>query len=348
MVASSKVEVMNNYVYEYIEDFLFNSSKKSHNTLKAYKRGVQQFIKGNFGYDLEFLLLEDLQKIDYSMINSYFKHLYEEKKEDGKKKYKNTTLNNKLSAVKEFMRYMKFRKLVDIDVLELDYIKSFSNDADSHETVPMKIALQIIDDIQLQEKELVVEKVWYVKIAIETGLRMSEILRLTQNQFIELEDNYVLIKSKTNKGKGNEDWKEKITKEFYEELKDALFKDERQEIFTIAQTTIAETLDRSQDRLGVGKKYSPHSFKRVAVNNTATYTGDMRAAMRKGKHKNLSTTEIYMDDVEYGATGYFSMQSRVDNSLYSKVSHQELLEAINNLDEGSKLKLNSKLQELRK
>lgn len=349
MVASSKVEVMSDYVYEYSEDFFFNlRAKGSSNTEKAYRRNINQFIKDQFGYELKYLIIEDLRKINYKLISDYFRNMYEELKENGEKKYKNSTLNNKLTSIKEFIKYMKFRKIVEIDLLELDYIKSFSKDSESHETVPMNIVLQMLENIKQNEDYLVNEKVWFIKIAVETGLRMSEVLRLTKDQFYEFED-YILIKSKSNRSKGNKDWKEKVSREFYEDLREELFKEERQELFNISQTAISEMLNRTQERLGIGKKYSPHSFKRTAVNNTKQYTNDSRAAMRKGKHSNESTTNNhYIDDVEHGATGYFSMQSRVDNSLYSKVSHQELLEAINNLDEGSKLKLNSKLQELRK
>mgnify|MGYP001157838650 CR=1 FL=1 len=111
-------------------------------------------------------------------------------------------------------------------------------------------------------------------------------------------------------------------------------------------STIAKTIHRSHERLGLYRAYIPHSLKRTAVNNTRTLTGDLKAAQIKGKHSNSATTDIYLDEVEYGATGYFSMMNNVNEDNIIKASYAQLLEALNGLDDSTKLLINIKLKEI--
>ena len=349
MLAKNNVEKLNDYVIDYIEDlFIKIESDGSHHTEKQYRRGIQNFIKYNFGYDLEYLTKQDLQKVDKHMILSYFNKMYKAVNENGEKLYKNSTINPQLSAVKKLMEYMDFIDVIDFKVSELSYIKNKKVDSESHETMPMNVVFAIIEDIRKNESRLPIEKEWFIKIAVETGLRSNDILKLTKRQFTVLPNSReVMLRSiGSNKGKGNKDWKEMISIDFYNDLQEALFNGERENLFTMSPSTIAKTIHRSQERLGIDKGYTPHSLKRTAVNNTRTFTNDLKAAQVKGKHSNSATTDIYLDEVEYGATGYFSMLNKTDSNLIDEVSHEELLKALDSLDDSTKLLINIKLQEL--
>lgn len=348
MLAKNNVEQLNDYVIKYTKDFFVTlESDGSIHTVKQYKRGIENFIKYNFGYELQYLTLQDLKKVDKYMILSYFNNMYSATDENGEKLYKNSTINPQLSGVKKFIDYMDFIDVIEFKVSDLSKIKNKKKDSVSHETMPMSVVFDIINDIRKNEVNLTNEKEWFIKIAVETGLRASEILNLTKNQFKLLPNGKdVIIRSiGSNKGKGNKDWKEVVSVGFYNDLKETLFNGERDNLFTMSASTIAKTLQRSQERLGINEGYTPHSLKRTAVNNTRALTGDLKAAQIKGKHSNDATTNIYLDEVDYGATGYFSMMNKIDTNLINEVSHSELLEALNGLDDSTKLLINIKLQE---
>jgi len=352
MLVKNNVEQLNDYVINYVEDFfIYIESKGSVKTEDRYKKYVGDFIKYLFGYELKFLTKEDLIKIEADQVIKYINYLYKEEDTQGNKRYMNSSINPILSAIKQFLRYMKFRKVIKLDVNDLSFVKGFKKDSVAHETVPMNIVFAMIDDIRKNESKLATEKEWFIKIAVETGLRANEILRLTKKQFILLPDGvYVLIKSiGSNKGKGNKDWKEKIKLVLFNDLKEALFRGEREELFTMSLSTITKTIHRSQQRLGLDTTYTPHSLKRTAVNNTRILTKDLKATQAKAKHSNINTTiGNYVDDIEYGATGYFSMMSEVDGNLMNEVEHDILMEALNGLDDSTKLLINIKVQEVLK
>lgn len=348
MTALNNVQQLNEYVESYVEDFFTSlEANGSSHTESQYKGGIEEFIKAQFGYELKFLTVTDLSKVSIDMIIKYFNDMYKLKDENDEKLYMNSTINGKLSAIKRFIKYMNFRKVIDFEVALLDEIKGFKTDSVSHETMPMHIVELVIEDIRKNESRLSVEKEWFIKTAVETGLRAKDVLNLEQKQFTVLPNGRdVMIKSiGSNRGKGNKDWKEIVDIEFYNELKEALFKGDRENLFTISQSTVAKMIHRSQERLGIDRGYTPHSLKRTAVNNTRRTTGSREAAQIKGKHSNPSTTDIYLDEIDYGATGYYSMMNRTNLNLINEVSHDDLLTALNELGEDVKLMINTKLQE---
>jgi len=338
------VQALDIYATEYIEDFFLNL--ESDDTRSTYHTQLNEFSNIMMKKELKFLLKSDIALINSDMIIRFINDKYKVKT------VKNNTLNNKLSAIKSFMKYMRMRKLSNIDVNDFEFIKNKKDDTESYDTIPMWMVHEILLDFQDNEKRLLMQKTWFVKLAVETGLRPKEVLALRKDNFTPYFDGiHMLVKSKDaeTRSKGNKDWKELIHMDLYYQMIEELDITEGK-LFTMSDSTMLKTLHRSIDRLGYSDDgyYVLHSFKRTAVNNTKRFTNDMSAAQAKGKHSSANTTKIYMDEVDYGATGFYSMQCKVDTGdLIQKSSHEELLKAIDNMDESVKMLLEIELQKLK-
>jgi site-specific recombinase XerD len=339
-------EQLYNYAYEYVEDFhTFIESIGSENTADGYVRHLNHFAQTVFKCTLDFLTVEQIASIDSNTIIKYQTEITKSKK------FANSTINNKMSAIRKFMKYVKARKLTTYDIGDdVEFIRNVKSNSQHYDTIPMEVVPQIIEYIQTKEKHLKVEKEWFIKIAVETGLRASNILKLTKSHFTpHMDGTHVIIKSDLdNMGKGNSDWSDVIHIEFYKEIEENLFTDS-ENLFTMDESTIRKRLQAIMKKLGYNGNYVPHSLKRTAINNTKEFTNDVKAMQAKGKHSNASTTlNHYTDDtMKYGATGYYSMQYKVKGDLISTATHEELLQAIDGLDESVILLLQLQLQKIK-
>jgi len=342
-MAIQNVQVAREYVSPYIADFFLKlETDGSEKTAKDYKRYISKFIQDTYSYSYQFLTKEHLNLITLDTLIDYKNKMYLSKK------YKNTTINTHLSGIREFLRYMKARKQYIHDVSDLEFLNNLRDDTEHYDTIDMNMAQAIIEDIQKNDKRLTNEKVWFIKIAIETGLRTTNILNLKKSQFHKIPNiPYVMIRStKENMGKRNEHWEEKIHEKFYNEIVEGLFKDDSEHLFTMSKcgSTMLKALHRSIERLGYQGNYVLHSFKRTAINNTRDFTGDIYASQEKGKHKNPTTTiNNYMDKMKYGATGYYSMQYKLEENILENASKEIILKAIDKLDENVKMLIEAQI-----
>lgn len=332
-------------IQKYVNEFLvFMESKGSEKTAEAYKYHLDTFAEMMFNRPLDQLILDDLFMVDSEMVMKYRHMMYTSEL------FTNGTINNKMSALRKFLRYMKHRDLIDYNIKDdAEFIVDLKSDSVPYDTIPMKMVPQILEYIRTKEKHLQKEKEWFVKIAVETGLRTSNILFLRKSDFNYCSDGiHVQVKAnKENMGKGNERWVEYIHKDFYQEMVEDLFGEE-DKIFTTNRSTMLKCIKKIIAKLGYEGNYVLHSFKRTAVNNTKEFTNDLHAAQLKGKHKNPSTTSNnYLDDIGVGATGFYSMQYKTKEDLISTASHEDLLKAIDNLDDNVIMLIQMQLQKLK-
>lgn len=341
------------YMKPYINDFFIKLDPNiAENTCETYYSRLNDFMVTQFGHGLYDLTKDELQSITINTVINYISTLYMATKPNGTRKNKNSTINNKLSALKEFLRYMYFRDMINIDLTKLDYLKGKKNDSKSYDTLPMWMVNEIVDDYEKNEKRLKIQKIWFIKLAVETGLRANEVLALKKDNFTPYHDGiHMFMRSKDaeTRSKGNKDWKELIHINFYKEMEQELFT-EADNLFTTTDSTMLKTLHRSLERLDYMKDgyFVLHSLKRTAVNNTKRFTNDNGAAQAKGKHSSFSTTDIYLDEADYGATGYYSMQCKIaGEQLLPTASEKDLRLAIDNLDESVKMLIEAQLQKIK-
>lgn len=336
----AKQKELKQYIYKYLKDFYIFLEKEK--TITAYQQHLEDFTKDTFGYSLTFLTVADIQSVDTETFISYKNSLIS-------RKFANNTINARLSALRTFMGYMKFRKITTYEPsTDVKYIGNVKSDAEHYDTIPMKAVGELIE-LCKKERYLKKEKEWFIKLAVETGLRTAELLSLKKSNFHPMSDGiHVMIKAdRESKGKGNQEWKEMIHIKFFEELQKDFFTDS-EKLFTMDESTIRKRIQTMMEKLGYEGNYSNHSLKRSAVNNTMDFTNDPRAAQAKGKHANMKTTfDNYIDDVEYGATGYYSMQYKIEKDYIAEASHEDLLKAIDKLEPSMILLLQAQLQQLK-
>lgn len=337
----ANIQTMTEYLDDYLKDFFI--FLKRENTKEAYNQHLNHFTNTMFGYELKFITRKDLLSINTDLVIKYKNKLIESK-------FANGTISNRLSALRTFVGYMKFRKLTEYDVsADVKYVGNMEKDSEHYDTIPMKAVEEMIEYFRTKERYLRSEKEWFIKLAVETGLRADNLLKLKKKQFTVMSDGiHVMIKSdEETKGKGNKDWKEMIHINFYNELKEKFFT-ESQYLFTMDESTIRKRIQAVMKKLGYEGRYTTHSLKRTSVTNTMDFTNDPRAAQAKGKHSNMNTTfNNYIDHVDYGATGYYSMQYSITDDHIATATHEELLKAIDNLEPNVVLLIQAQLQKLK-
>ncbi|MFS0643760.1 tyrosine-type recombinase/integrase [Siminovitchia sp. 179-K 8D1 HS] len=338
----SELIALNDYVTKegkIIEEFLQSKKLKNKNTYLAYSTDIKQLIEGLFtNKSIYNVTKRELNSINLSKLTSYFSELYELAKSK-KIRCSNNTLNRKQSTAKEFIRYLKARNVIETEISYLDLIESFPDDSESIEYMPLDIAKQYAEHIRKFEKHKAEEKYRLVLLAIDSGLRLSEILSIRWNDFIE-EDGFVLIRGR---GKGNKKWIEKISYELYNlilEIKSG----NNDKVFTLTPKNVTDMMKRTKKALRHdNRNYSFHSFRKTAVTFTRRITGSVREAQRKGRHSNVATTEIYLAEEEYPMTGAISLGQGLNHNLYREVSHKELIEALSEMNKDTLFALNMKL-----
>ena len=94
-------------------------------------------------------------------------------------------------------------------------------------------------------------------------------------------------------------------------------------------------------------EFSCHGFKKLAVSSVyRNSNNDFLSAVKKARHKNPQTTMRYIEAIDYGLTGIISSGGdNVDKELYKKASHEELLSALEDIDNTTIHLINSKLNE---
>lgn len=325
---------------ESINLFLKEKGKKSDRTELNYRTDIDHYFNAVYGKSYEHVTIEELNKEThlYNLMR-YFNELYDAEK-DGARCYANATINRKQASIKELLKDLRVKRIYYNDLSDLDAIKNLPKNTRRIENIQHDKALEYAEWLLKNEKFKGVEKYYIIMLALDTGLRASELLALKWNQFIE-EEEHVLL---TGYGKGNKFYSEKLNKRFYNELKENLNDDN---LFTLSYSDLATMINRVKKAFGDSDRaISFHSFKKRAVTTAYRLTGDIKEAKRKGRHSNLGTTDGYLEEEDYGITGLISLGGDTDNELYKKVDTQILMQALEEMKSDFIYILNSKIRNI--
>lgn len=354
-VVSNVTNLRDDLIGHYVDDFLKNKKRTSMNTHDNYKVDIEQFFNEHFGKSYRHVTTNELNgpKGEAPAIVEYFNNMANKEDLFGKPYYSNSTINRKQSSIKQLLKYLKMRRVYTWEVGELELINQLPSDTNSIEVIPFDVAMQYAEWFKHNEKTKPLEKYIITKMAIDTGLRATELIDLKWSQFtVEEGVDYVLIKGK---GKGGKKWIEKISLEFFKEIEQLKTLPDRAggvaegKVFTLKYHTLPNMMNRAKKAFGhEDRNYSFHSFKKTAVTSTYRLTGDFLEAAKKGRHSSLNTTRMYTEEEDYGITGLISLGGDVDAELYKKVEHSTLLEAIEKMNTDFKFILNYKIKQVEK
>src|SRR5690606_8192613 len=119
-------------------------------------------------------------------------------------------------------------------------------------------------------------------------------------------------------------------------------------VFDISENSIQEMMNYLKEQMDFEDKRNIvfHSIRKCGVTFQYRISNDILQAKKAAGHSSLANTQIYVGETDYGVLGVISSKGKLDDELYKKVSHQELLSAIDSLNKDQRLLLNIKLKEI--
>ena len=183
-------------------------------------------------------------------------------------------------------------------------------------------------------------------MAIDSALRASELLKVEWSNFTPVEDGVIMKSHGYNKGKGNEEWIDKISFELYNKLLQLKNNGNISKLFTLTYKQLVGMMDRGNDILNdTGIKYSFHSFKKLAVTMCYLNNGNcIDSAMKKARHKNVNTTMRYLRLTNLNVTGIMSNMMTTEEDLYKNVPTELLYECLDEMRQDVLVILNNKIK----
>lgn len=313
-----------------IEDFLYEKGKQSEDTAKAYRSDIKRFLTNLYDKSINTITAEELETLDYDSFKSFLNSLYGVQS--------NSLINRYTSSIKSMYRYLNATKAIKSDMMFFELIDNLKNNANSYEAIPMEVVEQYIKATHF-EKNKQLEKKLIIKLAIDLGLRESELRGLEWKQFKPNGDEVFV----SGIGKGGVKYLEKISRNFYNELLQIKV-DGQSKVFTLTKKNLTDMMMRLKIQLHQeDRNYTFHSFKKTAVTNTYKLTGSITDAQKKGKHKHLTTTQLYLQEEEVKMTGYYSLEGNLNHNLYKEVSHDVLMDTLKGMSKEMLFVLNMKL-----
>lgn len=311
-----------------IDQFLEEQHKKSKNTERSYRGDIEKFLHSVYEKTIDSITVEELDCLDFDSFSRYINTL----------KGSNSTVNRHTSTIRTMMGHLKKRNILESEIGYLDLIKLKRNNSKRIDVMPREIVLNYISEAN-KEKNYPEKKQNLIMFAVDTALRLEDYLEMKWDQFSPQEE-WVIVKGY---GKGGKPWIEKISFNVYNSLLEMRQGNESKVFAPLSEKNVTDMMNRIKEKLGYQERaYSFHSLKKTAVTFTYRLTGDILEAMKKGKHNNMETTRIYLEEEDYGMTGMFSLGDH-DSDLYKKISHEELLVALNELNKDTLHLLNIKI-----
>ncbi len=333
------------YIGNHIDDFLLDYKKNSESSFLSYKSSLNKVFKDLIRKnEFKYISKEDIENLNASVLKDYFNGLYDELNRDDEPKYKHATINRHISVIKELIRYLKNWDIITYDLDKLNLVKSLPDRREEIEMIPFDLAMQYVEYFSKDDQGL--EKSLIIKLAIETGLRASELLSVEWSNFTEVEDGVIMKSHGYNKGKGNKEWIDKISKDLYNELLQLKTIGNNDKLFNLTYKQLVDIMERG-DKLWnhTGVNYTFHSFKKLAVTMCYLNNGNcIDSAMKKARHSNVNTTMRYLRLTNLNVTGIISAKMNTSEELYKTVSHELLLECLEEMRPEMLLLLNNKIK----
>lgn len=342
-----KLETESTLVYDQIQRFLNKHGYSSLETKKAYERDIKQFFKVVRGKEINQLTVKDIQ-ITLDDFEDFIAELKSYVKENGEAKYTNKTVNRKVIAAKELLKYLASKKINNEryfveDISYLINVTSLPETTDSYGILSTEEVFQMAQ-LALEERKLGEIKRLAILLSFDICVRKSALLKLKWSDFI-VRENDVLIKGID---KGNKEFRETISKDFYEELL-TIKKPDSEYVFNISKVAIDNCFARLRKKMNIdpSRHITWHSLKKSGVTFRYRLTGSILEAQRAAKHSRLETTRIYLENEDYNAPiGAVSTCGKLNMNLYKEVDLETLQKGIEKCGNQFKTILNIKLQEI--
>ncbi len=275
----------NDYVDEYMKYLKFQKGYSSL-TIESYYREISEFIDY-----LKEESIDSLIKVEYYMLRGYLMKLHQ-------KKLATSSINHKLSSLRNFYKYLVKKKYVKNNPFALiESVKTPKRNPDFLYLEEMEGLLDSIDtsnDLGVRNKAL-------LEFMYATGVRCSEVVNLTLSQ-IDFSSQIVLIHGKGDKDRYipfhdyAKEWLEKYITEVRSEL--TVHKD-HQYVFVnnrgnqMTNRGVEDILNRLAYQYNATLKIHPHTIRHSFATHLLDGGVDLRTVEQLLGHSSLSTTQVY-------------------------------------------------------
>lgn len=322
----------------FIDSFLSQKGVNSANTEATYRTAVSEFFQIMADKSLDEIRATDLE---YSVMD------IEQYQRELAKSRKNSTVNTKLTAVKQCFEKLYSYGFKNIDLSSFNVSRLREYDTRSHDHISLeelKTAIEIVKGTQKGDiKALMLE------VAFVTGFRKQSMMDLKWEDISWEESiNKHVIKTL---GKGQKWDYKKISLDVYERLSETRPQNSTREdrIFSLSDKTIQRMFNLINEEMDFGdRKISFHSLKKGSIEEVGILTGyDLQSMQRQGNHANIATTlNIYAKSRDLKDMVMIDLTEEEDYSDIEKLNKRELIKLIKTLDRKTKNDILEKAKEI--
>ena len=247
------------------------------------EKNLSRISVNNYLVDLDqFFFIEDTKVNNLNAkIKSYIVYLR-------KKNLKTSSINRKISALKNFLKFLHTEKIIEqIDFQEFESLSNLKKIPKAISKAQMEQIFMNLYNSKQTNKELYI---LVLKLIYLSGLRISEALNLKWSD-INFQDNSIYVY-----GKGSKERKVYIIRDFLDHLKN-LYK-KNQFVFTlnskkISARSVNKFLENCFNDSIIKDKLSSHVFRHSFATTMLENNADIRHIQKLLGHSSISTTEIY-------------------------------------------------------
>lgn len=313
-------------VWNCINTFLNRAEQNSKNTRDTYERAIREFFRTMRNKELENLVEEDLI-FTKPQIETYQTNI--------KNKYKASTVNNKISALKKC-----YTKLEDygFDVKPSWFVldRYTEHDKEGYDSMTHQEVIEVINLVSTTRKGF--EKALLIRVAYATAFRKSAIQNLKWTD-ITNRDGQWFIKAID---KGNKIDHKKISDDLYDELMKQKELIGGEKIFKLTNKSINSMMNYIRENMDFGERnITFHSFKKSSIKEVALLSNwDLKAMQRHGNHASVTTTlNDYMEEKSLNDLIIVDTNYKVPTEKFDELSKDELLALVKNTDRNTQIKL---------
>lgn len=268
-------------------DYLKYQKHYSVLTIAAYERNINEFI--------DYLKRENItsfQDVQYPLIRGYLTALFQ-------KKISKSTINNKISTLRSFYRFLVKQELVDDNPMVL--VENMKMPQRNPDFLFPEEMMELLDSIDVQS-HLGIRNKAMLELMYASGLRCSEVVGLTLD-CIDFSRQILLVHGKGNKDRyvPFHDYAAQWLKTYILEVRNELIAktEGTQYVFVnkngkmMTNRGVEDIVDRVAKNYDSTKKIHPHTFRHSFATHLLNAGADLRTVQELLGHENLSTTQIY-------------------------------------------------------
>ena len=268
-------------------DYLKYQKHYSVLTIAAYDRNINEFI--------DYLKRENItsfQDVQYPLIRGYLTALFQ-------KKISKSTINNKISTLRSFYRFLVKQELVDDNPMVL--VENMKVPQRNPDFLFPEEMMELLDSIDVQS-HLGIRNKAMLELMYASGLRCSEVVGLTLD-CIDFSRQILLVHGKGNKDRyvPFHDYAAQWLKTYILEVRNELIAktEGTQYVFVnkngkmMTNRGVEDIVDRVAKNYDSTKKIHPHTFRHSFATHLLNAGADLRTVQELLGHENLSTTQIY-------------------------------------------------------